>query len=616
MRGGLQPEQPDAPQMGAVETIRRGLALSPELRVGLGVTALLALGSTAGRVVVPVLVQQVLDRGFDVSTGAVDMGVVTRLVLIGALAVALTAMATGLMNLRLAVVAEKALSNLRQRAFGHIHDLSMLHQASEQRGVLVARVTTDIDQISRFMQWAGLQLIINFGQATLALTVMLVLTWQLALVVVVLVPVIAVVIRLFQTRLDAAYLEVRRRVGRLLGTLAETVVGAQVIRAYGMEDRVRERLDDAISDHRQASLKAGWLSASFSGVGELLSSLVIAGVLVVGTVLAVNDVTTVGRVVAFLFLSQLFVEPVQAFGEAVNEAQNAIAGWRRVIEVLNIAPDVADPGEDGVDLPDGPLGARFDHVDFAYPRTGLVDDDEESPQVLFDVDVAIEPQTRVAVVGETGSGKTTFAKLLTRLMDPTAGAVCLGGVPLTDVRFESLRSRVVMVPQDGMLFAGTITENVLMGDDGLTPSQVRQAFDDLGLGEWVASLPEGLDTPVGERGDSLSAGERQLVALARAYVADPDVLVLDEATSAVDPAAEMRLQRALAGLTEGRTTVTIAHRLSTAEQADRVVVFDKGRVVEDGPHADLVIAGGLYARMHEAWQAGTSSSPSSSAGAV
>ena len=192
-----------ATELGAMETIRRGLALSPELRVGLGVTGLLALGSTAGRVVVPVLVQQVLDRGFDVSTGTVDMGIVTNLVLFGALAVALTALSTGMMNLRLAVVAEQALSNLRRRAFAHIHDLSMLHQAGEQRGVLVARVTTDIDQISRFMQWAGLQLIINFGQATLALTVMLVLTWQLALVVVVLVPVIAVVIKLFQGRLAA-----------------------------------------------------------------------------------------------------------------------------------------------------------------------------------------------------------------------------------------------------------------------------------------------------------------------------------------------------------------------------------------------------------------------------
>lgn len=590
------------PEAGAGETLRRGLALSPELRVGLVATGLLALLATAGRVVVPVLVQQIIDRGFDAETGAVDLGAVTQLVLIGAVAVGVTALATGAMNLRLAVVSEQALSNLRRRAFAHIHDLSMLHQASEQRGVLVARVTTDIDQISRFMQWAGLQLVVNFGQALLALVVMLVLSWRLALVVVAMVPVIVIVIRVFQTRLDTAYQLVRRRIGRVLGTLAETVVGAQVIRAYGIEDRIRERLDTAIEDHRRAAVKAGWLSSCFSAAGELLSSLVIAGVLVVGAVLAVDGTTTVGVVVAFLFLAQLFVEPIQAFGEAVNEAQNAIAGWRRVIEVLDIAPDVADPGEAGTDLPAGPLGVRFDAVDFAYPSAGGT----AREQVLHDVRVTIEPQTRVAVVGETGSGKTTFAKLLTRLMDPTGGAVHVGGVALDQVRFASLRDRVVMVPQDGILFAGSITRNALMGDPDAGEAAVARAFEELGLADWIATLSEGIDTPVGERGGALSAGERQLVALARAYLADPDVLVLDEATSAVDPAAEVRLQRALAGLSAGRTTVTIAHRLSTAEQADRILVFDRGRIVEDGPHADLVAAGGRYAMMHEAWEEGTS----------
>ncbi len=604
--GALTAESPElgTPSgAGAGATIRRGLGLSPELRVGLGVTLALAAVATAGRVIVPVLVQQILDHGFDASAGTVDLGVVAIRVGWGAAAVAVTAVATGVMNLRLATVAERALSNLRQRAFTHIHDLSMLHQAAEQRGVLVARVTTDIDQISRFTQFAGLQLITNAGQATLALVVMLVLSWQLALVVLVLIPLIVWVIRRFQTRLDAAYQIVRQRIGRLRGTRAETVVGAQVIRAYGVEDRIRDRLDTAIGEHRQAAVRAGWLSAAFSGVGELVSSVVIASVLVAGAVLAVNGVTTVGDVVAFLFLAQLFVEPVQAFGEAVNEAQNAIAGWRRVIEVLDIEPDVADPGPDGVDLPQGPLGIRFDHVDFAYPTA----DGTSGEQVLFDVDVAIAAQSRVAVVGETGSGKTTFAKLLTRLMDPTAGAVCVGGIALDRVRFASLRDRVVMVPQDGMLFSGSILDNVLMGDPRQDEAAVVRAVEDLGVADWVASLPEGLATQVGERGDALSAGERQLVALARAYLADPDVLVLDEATSAVDPAAEVRIQRALAGLTEGRTTVTIAHRLSTAEQADRVLVFDRGRLVEDGPHAELVTAGGLYAGLHAAWEAGTSS---------
>ncbi len=598
---------PSHEQAGAMETIRRGLSLSPELRVGLGVTLLLAVVATAGRVVVPILIQQVLSRGFDVEADTVDMGAVTEIVLGGAVAVAITALATGLMNVRLATVSERALSNLRRRAFAHVHDLSMLHQAAEQRGVLVARVTNDIDQVSRFMQWAGLQLIVSIGQVVVTLAVMLFYSWQLTLVVLALIPLILLVMRRFQTRLDAAYLIVRRAVGRMLGALAETVVGAQVIRAYGAEDRTRERLQERIGEHRSSAVRAGWLSAAFSGVGELLSALVIASVLVIGTVLAVNGpflghTVTVDVVVAFLFLAQLFVEPVQSVGEAVNEAQNAVSGWRRVIEVLEIEPDVADPGEDGVDLPHQPLAVEFDDVDFAYPGR----DGEPATTVLHGVEVRIAPRTSVAVVGETGSGKTTFAKLLTRLMDPTRGEVRIGGVPLVDVRFASLRDRVVMVPQDGMLFAGTIADNVAMGARDADRADVARAFVDLGLGDWLEGLPQGLDTPVGERGDALSAGERQLVALARAYLADPDLLVLDEATSAVDPAAEVRLQRALAGLTQGRTTVTIAHRLSTAEQADRILVFDAGVLVEDGSHEQLRDAEGPYATLHRAWAAGTS----------
>jgi putative ABC transport system ATP-binding protein len=221
--------------------------------------------------------------------------------------------------------------------------------------------------------------------------------------------------------------------------------------------------------------------------------------------------------------------------------------------------------------------------------------------VLHDVDLEIAPQSRVAIVGETGSGKTTFAKLLTRLMDPTRGRVLLSGVPLDTVRFSSLRSRVVMVPQDGFLFDTTVADNVRYGRPDSTDEEIALAFVELGLADWLEQLPDGLRTPVGERGESLSVGERQLVAVARAYIADPDLLVLDEATSAVDPATELRLNRALDSLTRGRTTVAIAHRLSTAEAADEVLVVDDGVVVERGPHAELVGADGVYARLHASW---------------
>jgi ATP-binding cassette subfamily B protein len=306
----------------------------------------------------------------------------------------------------------------------------------------------------------------------------------------------------------------------------------------------------------------------------------------------------VGQLTAFLFLVALFVMPVQIATEVLNEAQNAVAGWRRVLDVLDLEPDVADPGQRGQDLPGGPIEVRFDHVHFAYPDGG----GGLGPEVLTDVDLAIDAKTRVAVVGETGSGKTTFAKLLTRLMDPTTGQVRLGGVALTEVRFASLRRRVVLVPQDGFLFDATVAENVRFARPDLSDEDLVLAFTELGLADWVESLPAGLESPVGERGESLSVGERQLVALVRAYVADPDLLVLDEATSAVDPATEVRLQRALDAVTRGRTTVIIAHRLSTAEGADEVIVVDRGLVVQRGPHAKLVTdAGSVYARLHQAW---------------
>jgi ATP-binding cassette, subfamily B, bacterial len=279
--------------------------------------------------------------------------------------------------------------------------------------------------------------------------------------------------------------------------------------------------------------------------------------------------------------------------DVLNDAQNAVAGWRRVLDVLDLEPDVADPDDVGVELPPGPLSVRFDDVCFHYPG---------GPTVLSGVDLSIPARTKVAVVGETGSGKTTFAKLLTRLMDPTAGEVRLSDTPLTEVRFASLRARVVMVPQDGFLFDATVAENVRFARPELTDVELRQAFAELGLADWVAGLPDGLETPVGERGESLSVGERQLVALVRAYVADPDLLVLDEATSAVDPATEVRLQRALDTVTRGRTTVAIAHRLSTAQAADEVIVVDAGRIVQRGPHARLVReTDSIYANLYASW---------------
>jgi ATP-binding cassette, subfamily B, bacterial len=377
------------------------------------------------------------------------------------------------------------------------------------------------------------------------------------------------------------------------------------VRAYGIEARTQARLDEAIEDHRRAAVRAGTLSSSFSGTGEVFGAAATAAAIVVGIALGTDAGITPGTVLAFLFLITLFVDPVLIATEVINEGQTAVAGWRRVLDILDVEPDVADPGEDGEVLPPGPIGIRFSQVSFRYPKPGESAADASGPFVLHDVDLEIAPQTRVAVVGETGSGKTTFAKLLTRLMDPTEGRILISGLPLDRIAFDSLRRRVVMVPQDGALFDGTIAQNVRMGQPEISDEDLELAFLELGLTDWAEELPQHLETRTGERGAALSAGERQLVALARAYVANPDLLVLDEATSAVDPATELRISRALTGLTRGRTTITIAHRLSTAEVADEVLVFDQGRVVQRGRHADLVREGGVYGRLHASWVRGT-----------
>jgi ABC-type multidrug transport system fused ATPase/permease subunit len=400
-------------------------------------------------------------------------------------------------------------------------------------------------------------------------------------------------IRMYQRRLAGAYGTVRQRTGTLLAAVGESVVGADVIRAYGVAGRTSRKIDVAVDELRTAQKRALKTSVTGFSTGEVAAGLALAAVVVVGVLLGVDGRITVGQLTAFLFLVTLFIQPVQIATETLNEAQNAVAGWRRVLSVLDVAPDVADPGAAGEDLPAGPFDVTFDDVSFAYPG---------GPTVLSRVDLTIPARTRVAVVGETGSGKTTFAKLLTRLMDPVSGEVRLGGVALRSLRFASLRSRMVMVPQDGFLFDATVAENVRFARPDLSAAELELAFAELGLADWAAGLPAGVHTPVGERGEALSVGERQLVALVRAYVADPDLLVLDEATSAVDPATEVRLQRTLDAVTRGRTTVAIAHRLSTAEAADEVIVVDAGRVVQRGPHAELVRdPSSVYGRLHASW---------------
>jgi ATP-binding cassette, subfamily B, bacterial len=580
---------------GAWDTVRRGLRLSPEILVGIWVTLLLAAVSTIGRVVVPVGVQQTIDTGIN-AEGGPDVQRIVVLVLLATGVVVVTGICSYAVNVRLFKATEAGLATLRIKAFRRIHDLSTLTQNTERRGALVSRVTSDVDTISTFVQFGGLILFISLGQIVVASVLMFVYSWWLALLVWFAFIPLFLSLRPLQRLLSVFFGKVRENVGVMLGAISEAVVGADTIRAYGAEQRTQQRIDEGVEEHRRSATRAGVFASSIFATGTLVSGLAVAAVIGVGVWFGAPGSLTIGELLAFLFLVQLFTQPVQIATEVLNELQNAIAGWRRVIAVLDTPADVADPegSPHAAVIPHGPVTARFEGVTYAYP---------DGPRVLHGIDLEIPAQTRVAVVGETGSGKTTLAKLLTRLQDPDGGRVLLNGVDLRDVPFSSLRRRVVMVPQEGFLFDVSLRENIRLARPGAHDDEVDLVVTELGLQPWVEGLPHGLETRVGQRGESLSAGERQLVAVARAYLADPDLLVLDEATSAVDPATEVRLNRALDGLTRGRTSVAIAHRLSTAEAADLVVVVDAGRVVEVGTHPELLRLGGTYAGLHTSWVA-------------
>ncbi len=573
--------------------LARAARAAPSLRRGLAVTLSLALAGTAGQVVVPIAVQQLLDRQL-VAPGPIDLGPVVVGGAVAVSALVLAMVATRVAMFRLLRSAATGLAELRVAAFRRVHQLSTLHVQAERRGVLVARVTSDIEAIVQFMEWGGIGIVVAAAQLLLVVVVMVVYDPVLAGLVVGAATLYALLLLGFQRILRRAYAVVRVRVGESLAAMGEAISGLPTIRAHGAEEATRAKVGHALDAQFRSEFRTGALGAAMFSTAELFAASVTAGVVVGGVALGG---LTAGQLVAFLFLVALFIEPVQLLVEVLNEAQTAAAGIRRVLEVVESPVDVADPGPAGQTLPtDGPLSVSFRGVRFRYP-TGA--------DVLADLDVDIPAGRRVAVVGETGSGKSTFVKLLTRLLDPVEGTIQLSGVPLRQVPFEQLRRAVVFVPQDGFLWDASVVDNIRYGAPQAAEEDVERAIDELGLGAFVASLPAGLATMVGERGGRLSAGERQLVAIARAWIASPSLLVLDEATSAVDPALEVSLRRAIERLTAGRTSVTVAHRLSTAEAADEVLVFQDGRLVERGPHAALVARGGVYQRLHADWAAST-----------
>jgi ATP-binding cassette subfamily B protein len=589
MRHGSEPAQEP---IQAMRLLRRGLAASPELRRGAALTLLLALVAGGGRVITPVLVQQLVDD--HLGGGPVDLAGLLTLAGIGVVLVLVAAWAARTTNQRLATASERALCGLRVRAFDHIHALSMAHHTEEQRGALVSRVTSDVETLGQFFRWGGLAWIVNSALMLVALATMAVYDWRLTLVAVATVLPIVAVLRLMQRRVVVAWDAMRTRVGEMLAAISESIQGAAVIRAYGAQAEAQRRVMRAVERRRRAEVRAGTIGALFFPSGELFAVLTTAAVLLAGLAIGPGGGLTAGTLVAFVFLVAIFLEPVAEFTEILDMTQQAVAGWKKVLDVLDTPVEVEDPSP-GVTLPARALEIELDRVSFAY---------HGGPPVLTEVSTTIPAGTRVALVGTTGSGKTTLAKLLIRLADPTAGVIRVAGIDLRQVSLASLRSSLMMVPQDGFLFDTSVAGNVRMGRPEADDRDILAAFEALGLGGWVDGLPRGVSTRVGERGEHLSVGERQLVALARGYLADPGCLILDEATSAVDPATEVQLRNAIQRLTEGRTALTIAHRLATAEHADLILVLERGRLVQRGTHAQLLAdAGGAYARLHGSWMA-------------
>ena len=541
----------------------------------------------------PTLVRFAIDNGIKVKDGSALNQVVVLYVIVTIIGY----FAGRLQYITINRAGEGFLRELRITVFDKLQKQSMSYFDREKAGVLVSRMTADIESMAELIQFGLLQFVSAFLLLCLATILLFVMSWQLSLVTMLVLPMLIIASIRFQRTSNHAYLDVREKVGNNLSTLQEGITGVRVIQAYGQEENRSERFrrsNRALFDSHMYSVR---ISTWYFGLVEFAGIAATGAIIGVGGWLVHRDSVTIGTVTAFVLLLANLFDPVQQLSQLYNTVQSSTAALHKLIGIIDAVPDV-----DEVELPTE-LPSRgaivVDKVTFGYAGS-------DRP-ALSDISISVADGERLALVGPTGAGKSTLAKLMARLYDPSAvdgvaGSVSFGGVDLRLSSMSDLRRRIIVVPQEGFCFGGTIRENIRIARPEATDAEVEQALESIGALDRFVEFSEGLETEVRERGSRLSAGERQLIALARAALVDPAVLVLDEATSNLDPGTEAVVEHALETLMTGRTVIVVAHRLTTVRRADRIGVIDHGSLVELGSHDELVALGGRYAALADAWQ--------------